>query len=81
MTSDKSAKDAVSSVRHNTAILGMGFKLRSGIMWRSKTHRWAVLTSIIFWDSRIIDMPIIKSPNSITLVFDSFMFFTAAHFS
>jgi hypothetical protein len=78
MTSDKSAKDAVSSVRHNTAILGMGFELRSGILWRSKTRSVNIGN---FWDSRIIDMPIIISPNSITLVLDSFMFFTAAHFS
>jgi len=36
MTPDKSAKDAVSPIRHDTAVLGMGFESWFGIMGISK---------------------------------------------
>lgn len=32
VTPDKSSKDAVTSIRHNTTILGMGFEFRFRIM-------------------------------------------------
>ena len=32
VTPDKSTKDAVSSIRHNTTVLWMSFEFRSGIM-------------------------------------------------
>ena len=32
VTPDKSAKDAVTSIRHDTTVLGMGFEFRFGIM-------------------------------------------------
>ena len=76
VTPDKSTKDAVSSICHNTAVPWMGFVFRFGIMGISIDN-----IKIPILASRIFDEPIIEIPHTKMLVLDSFKFFIAAHFS
>lgn len=76
MTPNKSTNDTVSPICHNTAVLWMDFESRFGMVGISVgTHQ------DIYFSSRTIDEPIIKVPNTIMLVLDSFKFFIATHFS
>ena len=76
VTPDKSTKDTVSSIRHNTTVLWMGFEFRSAMMGISISN-----IKNTYLGSRIINEPIIKIPHTKTLVLDGFKFLIAAHFS
>ena len=76
VTPDKSTKDTVSSIRHNTTVLWMCSEFRSGIMGMSISN-----INIPNFGSKIINEPIIKIPHTKTLVLDSFKFLIAAHLS